>query len=107
MAVPRDALLSSPTSTRPKGPGTRPPTRKSSSGSVGDAPKEVASPSAPATQTAAAPAAPVTRGSISLPKLEKIDHSQYATERERVAAGVNVDETNARMADMSFNFSFG
>lgn len=32
---------------------------------------------------------------------------RYATEDERVNAEVNVDETRARMEDMSFDFSFG
>ena len=41
-----------------------------------------------------------------LPVLPPVDNS-YASEKERIAALVNVDESTARVQDMSFNFSFG
>jgi len=48
----------------------------------------------------------VTRGDVVLPKLAKVDHAKYATEAERIKANVSVEDTNARLSEMSFNFSF-
>ena len=42
-----------------------------------------------------------------LPSLGKVDHTKFATERERIAASVDVDATNARMNEISFDFNFG
>jgi len=58
------------------------------------------------------PESTITRGSTSfkqLPKLARVDHSdpKYASEKERVAASVNVDESAKRAGELNFSFDFG
>ena len=52
------------------------------------------------------PADSVTRGGIVLPKLAKIDHTQFASEAERIADGVDEDATKTRVEAMNFSFNF-
>eukprot|EP00041_Stephanoeca_diplocostata_P009788 m.152873 g.152873 ORF g.152873 m.152873 type:complete len:70 (+) comp17898_c0_seq2:123-332(+) len=41
-----------------------------------------------------------------LPKLEKVDHTKFASEKERVAALANVEESQKRASELNFSFSF-
>ena len=47
------------------------------------------------------------RGSVELPILEKVDHSKFSSEKDRLAAAVNVDDAMNRTAALDFSFSFG
>lgn len=38
-----------------------------------------------------------------MPKLEKVDHSKYASEKERIAA----EAANHKPEELSFDFNFG
>eukprot|EP00039_Didymoeca_costata_P008827 m.117307 g.117307 ORF g.117307 m.117307 type:complete len:2031 (-) comp14246_c0_seq3:549-6641(-) len=80
--VPRETLLASMQADRPRGPSKRPPSRHySQSDKEQEQPKK------------------------ELPKLEKIDYS--IPEKDRIAAMVNVEETNARLSEVTFDFNFG
>ena len=39
--------------------------------------------------------------------MAKVDHTKFATERERIAAAVDVDATNSRLSEVTFDFNFG
>ena len=49
----------------------------------------------------------VTRGSITMPQLDKIDHGQFSSEKERIASLVNPEESAVRAASLKFSFDFG
>jgi len=39
--------------------------------------------------------------------LHKVDHSQFSSEKERIAALANPEESAARASALDFSFSFG
>ena len=43
----------------------------------------------------------------SLPQLAKVDHAQYSSEKERIAALSNPKESAARASALNFSFNFG
>ena len=90
------------TLSRPKGPPKRPPSRSSS---VEPSATAAEGGDAPAMQQAKPPE--IKLNSSGLPILDKVDHSKNLTERERIAASVDVGATNARMEAVDFSFNFG
>jgi hypothetical protein len=74
--------LTHATLSRPKGPPKRPPSRGNSTSELGS----------------------TTSGG--LPVLEKVNHSENLTERERIAASVDINATNNRLEEVKFDFSF-
>lgn len=39
-------------------------------------------------------------------RLEKVDHSKFESEKERVAALANVEESQKRASELSYSFNF-
>ena len=49
----------------------------------------------------------ITRGSVVMPVLGAVDHTKFASEKERIAAMANTDESAARAGALDFSFNFG
>ena len=94
------------------GPGAA-PTAPAAELEVVPGPDAPSAPAPPAATAAAAAEEPplarslsITRGSVTLPTLDKVDHSQHTSEKERLAALSNPEESAARASALDFSFSF-
>ena len=62
---------------------------------------------APEPEQSPARSGSVTRGSVTMPELAKVNHAQYSSEKERIAALSNPKESAARASALDFSFNFG